>query len=343
LVAVAPRGRIEDVIRVRDGSYLAVGSIDWNAAIWRSSDGVTWSEVTDVPPVAAEDAKGLNGVIQTADGYLGWGGLGARGSEGGRSIIWTSVDGTHWEEAAILNGFLLDVAAGGPGYVGVGSKAGLDALNGALAWSSIDGSAWIDSPGVPGGGNTAMFDAIPFDGGLLAVGGSRDEFGHVDGRVWRSDDGIAWGEVSGDSVLAGDGLYGVIVSDGRLIASSSTRLSTVIGELDKPSIWVSGDGSSWTQAYGRDCCGWMLDVVDEGGHLFAMYYWYVPEGKSGVALLRSDSGDHWMEIGTPVLDADIQWTRLMFVEGGLGLIGLGFRKFGNDEFQPVLLMPPAAL
>jgi hypothetical protein len=329
-----------DVIQVSDGSYLAVGSIEWNGAIWRSTDGIEWIEIPDGPPVDPQMSKGLGGVVQTADGFLAWGGGGLRYSEAGFSIIWTSSDGARWVERAVWEGFLLDVAVGGPGFVGVGSQVGLDNLYGALAWSSADGMTWVESPQVPGAGDAGMLGVIPYEGGFLAVGASRDQNGGADGMVWRSDDGIAWTEVPTET-LGGAGLSDIMVSDGRLLAASWTTLHTMFGELDRIGIWISEDGSSWTRPYAPECCGQMLDIADSGSGLLALYRWYVPEGPDGVALLRSDSGERWDEVGTPQLEADIHWLRLQVVGGSLGVIGLGVRPIGNDEYQPILLLPPA--
>jgi hypothetical protein len=328
---------------VSDGSYIAVGALGWNGAIWQSTDGINWADVTDVPPIGAQDAKGLNGMVETADGFVAWGGGGLRYSEGGFSLIWTSSDGGAWIERARWTGFLTDVVKGGPGFVGVGSQAGLDNLYGALAWSSADGTTWTDSPPVPGPSGSGMLGLVAFEDGFLAVGASRDELGGVDGIVWRSEDGIAWSQAQGAN-LQGTGLSDVILGEGRLIAASWTTLHTTIyGEVDRTGIRISDDGSSWRQAYAPECCGQMLDIVDTGHGFLALYRWYVPGVRDGVGLLRSIDGNNWEVIGAPQLDEGVIWVRLLNVGGDLGVIGLALRPIGNDEYQPVLLLPPADL
>jgi hypothetical protein len=342
-VPLAPRGRVSDIILLRDGSYLAVGAIEWNGAVWRSADGVNWAATTDVPPVGPKDAKGLTGVIETSSGYLAWGGGGARYSEAGFTVIWTSSNGSTWTERARWTGFVADVVEGGPGFIAVGSQAGLDYLYGALAWSSADGITWTDSPPVPGATASGMLAVIPFEDGFLAVGAARDENGGVDGRVWRSDDGVLWNQTQGAN-LEGSGLSGIILSHGRLLAASSTTLHTTIyGEVDRIGIRSSDDGSTWSQPYAPECCGQMLDIVDTGIDLLALYRYYVPEGPAGVGLLRSLDGVTWGEIGAPPLEEGVLWERLLNVGGSLGVIGLAVRDIGNDEYQPVLLLPPADL
>lgn len=339
---MAPRGQVRDAIETRDGSYLAVGSIGWNGAIWRSTDGTNWAPVADVPPIGPQDAKGLSGVVETADGFLAWGGGGARYSEAGFSVIWTSSDGTAWIERARWTGFLTEVVQGGPGFVGVGSEAGLDNLYGALAWSSADGMTWTESPPVPGPDATGMLGVTAFEDGFLAVGASRDQQGGVDGIVWRSEDGIVWRQTQ-DANLTGSGLSGVILADGRLVAASWSTLHTIHGEVDRAGIQVSADGLSWTQAYAPECCGQMLDIVDTGSGLLALYRWYLPGVRDGVGLLRSTDGTWWDVIGAPPLEEGVIWVRLLNIGGALGVIGLAVQGIANDEYQPVFLLPPTNL
>jgi hypothetical protein len=335
-VPIAPSGRVEDIIQTTNGSYLAVGSADWNGAVWRSDDGIAWTRLTGVPLVLPDEAKGLNGVIQTNDGYLAWGGGGARYSEGGFTTIWISADGVRWLEAARWTGFLLDVTQGGPGYVGIGSQAGLDNLNGAMAWSSMDGKSWSESPSVPGDGG-GMLALAPFDGRLVAVGATRVEGGWVRGRAWQSADGVHWILANGDLEGALSSL--AVFRDG-LIAGGSVTVDPINGGLERPVIRSSNDGSTWRQTFARECCGYVTDIVAAGDELLASYRWWIPEGPSGDALTKSQDGVAWDEIGTPELDSGVLWIRLMHLGGSLGIVGIGIKDIGNNEYQPVLLIPP---
>ncbi len=341
VVPLAPSGTVQGMIRATDGSYLAFGSADWNGALWRSTDGMTWTRIDGVPPVAPNEAKGLSGVIQTADGFLAWGGGGARYSEGGFSVIWTSSDGVAWVETARWTGFLVKVLVGGPGFVGVGSEAGLDNLYGALAWSSADGTTWNDSPPVPGDGGTGMLDVVSTPTGFVAIGGSRGDDGWTRGIAWRSQDGITW-TVASEGELDG-ALSKALVTGGQLIAGGSITVDPINGGLERPAILVSSDASTWTTSYARNCCGYVTDLIAVDDGLLASYRFWVPEGASGVALIRSRDGATWDEMGTPALDSGVVWVRLMHLGGSLGVFGLGIRDIGNDEHQPVLLLPPADL
>jgi hypothetical protein len=257
-------------------------------------------------------------------------------------VIWTSADGDHWAESAVVSGFLLQVVRGGPGFIGVGSQAGLDNLYGALAWSSPDGTSWTESPTVPAADGAGMLGVLPFEGGFLAVGASRDEVGGVDGRVWRSDDGVVW-RASQTATLEDIGLSDVRLSHGRLLAASWTTLHTVQGELDRTGISTSQDGSNWLRSYAPECCGQMLDIVNMGDGLLALYRFYVPDGQTGVGLLRSTDGTSWEEIGAPPVEEGVLWDRLRNGGGSLGVIGLALQDIGGDQFQPLLMLPPPDL
>lgn len=338
---MAPLGVVSDLIRTNDGSYMAVGVVGWNGAVWRSADGTNWTEVADVPAIGPEEAKALGHVIQTANGFLAWGGQGPRYSEPYLSVIWTSVDGSHWQETSVLNGFLLDVIAGGPGFIGVGSQAGLDNLNGAVAWWSPDAVTWTESAIDPPQGG--MLDVEPFRGAYLAVGATRGEGGWLAGEVWTSQDGKTWSQTAQGTDLPA-ALSKMVISGGQIVAAGSISVDPAGGDLQRPAIEISVDGSTWTQPFSHDCCAYMNDLVAAGDQLFGTYRWYAPaEGLTGTALVRSEDGVHWTDSGTIPLDAGVSWQHLRFVGGDLGLIGLGLRDIPGDEYQPVLLLSPANL
>ena len=215
--------------------------------------------------------------MHAPDRYVAWGHQGGRGSEFYQSVIWTSVDGLHWDEVALLQGFVIAVMPGGPGFLAVGSRAGLDYLNGALAWSSTDGQTWTESPPILGSDPAAMIDVAPIADGFVAVGAARTEPEPNQGVSWRSEDGISWEPFLLDPRLAGGALYDVVVDDDHLVATGAISVDPSSG-MTRPAIWVSDDGSSWTESYSRDCCGEFIEIVDTGVALWAMFYWYSPVG-----------------------------------------------------------------
>jgi hypothetical protein len=340
-IAIAPEGQVSDLISTPNGGLLAVGIAGLNGAVWLSDDGESWSAVSDLPPIGADIAKSLRGVMRHTNRYFAWGFQGGQGSEFYQSVIWRSVDGTQWDEVAVLQGFVIALVPGGPGFVAVGSRAGLDYLNGALAWSSSDGIVWTESPDVPGPDLAAMIDVAPFADGFVAVGAARNEQEPDQGVTWRSEDGISWEQFPLDPALVDRGLYDVVVAGAHLMATGSISVDPSSG-LRRPAIWVSDDGSSWTESYSRDCCGEFTDIVDTGTALLAMFRWFVPaDGSGGAALVRTVDMVTWEMIGTPQVDPGTIWQGLMSTEQGL--LGLGFQDAGDGSYHPVLLIPPASL
>jgi hypothetical protein len=111
---------------------VAVGSdaSSTRAMVWRSSDGRTWDVAPDAPSL---DNFGLK--IEMHD--VAWDG--ARFLAGGHrlfgtqfptGLLWVSTDGLTWdranESAALSQGRISGVAAGGPGLVAVGTYGSPD-------------------------------------------------------------------------------------------------------------------------------------------------------------------------------------------------------------------------
>jgi hypothetical protein len=188
-----------------------------------------------------------------------------------------------------------------------------------------------------------MLDVESFGGAYLAVGATRGTGGWLSGEVWTSQDGKTWSQTAQGTDLPA-ALSKMVISRGRIVAAASITVDPVAGDLQRPAIEVSVDGSTWTQPFSRDCCAYMYDIVATGDQLFGTYRWYAPaEGLTGTALVRSDDGVQWIDTGTIPLDSGVIWQHQRFVGGNLGLIGLGLREIGGDEYQPVLLLPPANL
>lgn len=111
-----------------DGGFVSGGYQDILATgrslaeIWTSADGLDWHRVSDTGPAfsgahifgLATDGKRLVAVGTTGDQF--------RGPAG----VWTSTDGQRWTvvtSSAFTAGAMAGVAAGGPGFVAVGSGA----------------------------------------------------------------------------------------------------------------------------------------------------------------------------------------------------------------------------
>ena len=171
--------------------------------VWRSSDGIIWSQVnTD----GFGDADNL-GAVSTAlfGGYLYAGTMNPNGCE-----VWRSSDGTTWEPVVgdtgvVGNGFddpnnwaVASMAVLGS-YLYVGTWNAMDACE---VWRSSDGTTW--EPVVGGGAavDNGFGDAYSAHAFSTAVFGSDLYVGTSnwsDGcEVWRSSDGTTWNQINTD-------------------------------------------------------------------------------------------------------------------------------------------------
>jgi hypothetical protein len=215
------------------------------------------------------------------------------GTGDGDAAAWRSTDGgAGW--ARVLPGgdlggpgaqAMLDVALSGPVLVAVGQGGA-----GAVAWSSLDGTAW-QQVGL-GEGRAEAVAVAPGGSGVVAVGSVGTAGGGLDGRAWRSDDGRSW-----VPVLLDDGPLGA--ADQELldvVVSTPAEEEPVIGAVgrtnlgpgDDAAAWASSDGSAWVRtphdedAYGGDQAQRMVAATPLGDVLVAV-------GSSGSAPASRDA------------------------------------------------------
>jgi len=101
---------------------------DQDAAVWTSSDGVSWSRVSqDEAVLGGESDQEMVSVIVDGPGLVAVGWDTSGGDQD--AAVWSSEDGISWSrvshDEAVLGGdgdqWMLSVTAGGPGLVAVGS------------------------------------------------------------------------------------------------------------------------------------------------------------------------------------------------------------------------------
>jgi len=206
------------------------GIEDFDAAVWTSADGLTWSRVpADDSVFGGPDNQAMQSVT------VGGPGLVAVGYDGeddwfdppGAAAVWTSVDGITWSrvphDESVFGGdraAMRDVTVGGPGLVAVGYDNAKPSV-----WTSVDGITWNRIPQDEeefGGGESVTIGGP----GLVAVGNG----------VWTSADGIVWSRVSDDNGTFGD--------------------------VDVVSVTVGGPGLVAVGSAGEDAAVWVLLLDD---------------------------------------------------------------------------------
>jgi hypothetical protein len=122
-----------DGVAVAEIGLVAVGSewpehgtygsaLDFDAAVWTSVDGITWSRVPhDESALGGDGWQFMRGVFVGDPGLVAFGGDSGPGDGG---VVWVSADGITWSRIPdVGNGAVLDVASGGSGLVAVGLVA----------------------------------------------------------------------------------------------------------------------------------------------------------------------------------------------------------------------------
>lgn len=256
------------------------------------STPVSWTKLDDVTgalsgpgdqflQAVTVGGPGLIAVGAVCDGYCPYWPEEAHWS----AAVWTSSDGTAWQrvphDEAIFGGagdqMMLDVVAGGPGYVAVGfshleSVAGYvgDGTLDAAVWVSPDGLSWeivSDPDGVFTGPLDERMDAVTAGGpGLVAAGTIGNE-----AAIWTSPNGLDWTRIVDEDFVPAtppDGVEGtefiqihdVVAKGSRLVAVGvdwsgyygddfqvQPNLKDPIEQLVWPraAVWVSSDAVSW--------------------------------------------------------------------------------------------------
>ncbi len=204
-----------------------------SAAVWRSSDGLTWS--ADDAAGAFEGGRIL--AIATKAGTVvavGTSGDPTYGPAG--AWRWTAADG--WRRARIgpdAGGAMRGVATTASGFIAVGLN-GTD--TGARAWTSPDGLTWTAAPDQPAFHYAAlpvrMQSVMVTPTGIVAAGWRSDQ-GKGSALVWTSADGVTWDAPQWESSFSGADIAGLILSGGRVVAVGTMGYP----DNDRATAWVS--------------------------------------------------------------------------------------------------------
>ena len=245
------------------------------AAVWTSTDGISWQQVPhDEAVFAGDDLQEMRSVT------VGGPGLVAVGSDGPAAAVWTSADGISWQrvphDEAVFGGAnrqeMWSVAAGVPGLVAVGEDRG---RNAAAVWTSNDGISWQRVPhdeSVFAGDDLQEMRSVTVGGpGLVAVG---YDWVREAAAAWTSNDGISWQRVPHDEAVFGGESPQVMWS----VAAGGPGLVAVGNDFGHggAAVWTSADGISWQRVphdeavFGGDGPQFMKSVTAGGPGLVAV-------------------------------------------------------------------------
>lgn len=219
------RTAMSDVI-AGPGGFLAVGlhSQPEAAAAWWSSDGLHW--VADPLPEGAAGAR-MNAVTHGGSTYV------AVGQDAAGAAIWWSPDGGTFRRVALATAAgtrLLDVAAGGPGFVAVGWTVDSSQVQHAAVWTSADGLSWQVDPAASALDSVQLDGVTAWTGRLTAVGTA--PAGAV---AYVSLDGVSWQALPAGPGFSGAAFRAALVDRGGLLVAGRASIGPSLWRLQRSS------------------------------------------------------------------------------------------------------------
>jgi hypothetical protein len=268
--------------RLYSGTWNSLGA----AQIWRSSDGVTWSQVP--APWPASNTFVFD--AQVFGGYL-YAGLG--NDMGHPGELWRT-DGPSWNR--ITNDGFGDSNNHGINCLTVFQNvlyaATVNEASGMELWRSASGDsgAWqqVNVDGFGGAGTSQDVVMDVYDGRLY-VGLGRDGLA----ELWRSSDGTTWQPVFQDGLGDPD--------NSAVSAMAEFGGEFYIGQRNSVTggqVWRSGNGQNWDPVFvdglGNPDNARPYGLIVYGGHLHVVF----SNLATGVEVWRSADGDTWDVIST---------------------------------------------
>jgi hypothetical protein len=332
-----------DALLALDGGYLgweATGDEGYPVARY-SSDGLTWThaelakEVTPCPGWAARPDGEVSGGATNGESVVLVGLEYAPGHATcgtWQAAAWVTTDGTSWQRAPGFapsgdgNAWAHDVWATPTGW-----EAAVTGPNSITIWQSADGLTWTSAAEVAKGDTGVGWHASAADGTrLLVINDDSTDTSHLlmskDGRDWRQIDGPPPTHGAIARILAPD------------LDTQSWIVVTTEDDAERSTIWTSTDLGHWESApfpmpavesivhtaygllaFGSDPCRETGSTCDTD----PSQYFLSPDGNA------------W----TP-LDAAVD--PVTFIEGGAGVIGIGYPKEGEDAQSVWRLEPYSA-
>jgi hypothetical protein len=304
------RPQVNALLVTTDG-VLACGSVvegtDLAAAVWKTTDGIHWGQVTVAGHVFSGDGDHvITSVAPLGTGYVAVGAV--RPAEQWLPASWISPDGRSWSLAssAFPQAPVPDAGDQGTVLTGVTSIAGrVVAVGGG-----------VNSLGL---GNSGLNPGSA--AGLWAAGGAGVQ------RMWTSTDGLSWSQqaLPGAAATATGWRLGVVAAYGPTIVTADT-------DVGQPRLltYVSGKWTEVTSSaapFGTPApVAAPTSLVTSGNQLYLSVDIRLPgqslgADRSTVAVLESSDGLHWKLAARGGTLAGHRMRALLAVPGGLAAAG----------------------
>jgi hypothetical protein len=275
---------------------LYAGASNWDngGSIWRTGDGSTWEQVSELgfgsaytnTNPAIIDMVVFNNQLYASTGWDGVGGQIWRSSNG---TAWTQVEGNGFGDAD--NAIQTMVVFSNTLYAGTGNSN-----RGFQIWrsSSGDSLSWTNvvTDGLGHSNNRSVTGLTVYNGFLYAA---------VDGQispaagmqVWRTSNGADWVQVNVDGFGDVDNTQtgGLATFGGNLYVGTGNQATGA-------QLWLSDNGTTWSQVMGNGF-GDSNNVKVEtpfvvNGNLYAV----LNNGVTGLEVWRSSDGATWSRVNT---------------------------------------------
>jgi hypothetical protein len=258
------------------------------AALWTSTDGLTWSRVQLPADFVSASVYTVDG---GSNGYIATGTL----KDGVTQAVWLSSDGRSWRQVPLpspsAGGIIVDGATSfAGGYVLSGAQridvgCGASELIPSLWWST-DGRSWTRSKlaGAAPASDAQVTVTRISDHSLMAIATEWNDATQVSSQlVWVTADGRTWKLVESPSSMLGpdiltNGQCGVVVVEPGPGADSPPTVATVGDDLTVKTLSQTGDVPIYSAAVSP--------------------IWLAALGPTGVVVLSSDGLDLWLGVPT---------------------------------------------
>jgi hypothetical protein len=277
--------------------YLSIPGRRLSAAVWSSTDGLTWNLLTR-PDTFSSDGSFIQSASSDGQGGLLASGL-TYGASSNAGALWHSKDGRAWTPVSLGSSEIpanLTIAVSGRTLVAEGIVRLPDPPK-RQAWWSTDGVNWTATE-LPAG--LATLDPV-----LLAGGAKGFEFLVPAGSdqpmsAWHSDDGRTWVETQPPGLPEPLGTFGafsptsLLTSDGVFVA---------VGSNDSP----SGRVAAWTSVNGRT---WSQSAIGDPGNEFGCKDLCRPAvvAQVGASLVAVGYAKQDVSVDVSPAAADVVWT-----------------------------------